>query len=495
MLGVAMYSTQACMPAGLAAHLRCTFASVLPPGSVEHASRLVDELTVLAASSVPPGSERAAWAHFQGQRAAKSLLHNQALQTAFLAGDKTLADVLAEADARSAGSEKIFKVITGRHQQLRDATASDGDVASAWSDESALRNYAKAATEIGSRSWVQRGITWCSQLARDHFHGEGALRLALKQVAREAYSIGGVEGVSSSKTIIRETHKSLLAQRVQRPIKLIDVGSCGSYFVGSDGLDVTALDLQPQAGHPSVLQCDFLELEITPKGTLPHIEPSDACIAGSLRSLATGSFDVVVMSLVLSYLPLPTQRTAMVAQARRLLRPIDRYNAERAGPARHATVSVSAHGISVATEDEDTSKVSCGTVEDEEQQRLSAHQGGATVLAGGAEMLDGAAAAELLGEFLDERGLLLVVETMSVDRRARTWKQQEYLQNWVDVIEELGFRFLRHQILSRSHALAFLTTKLAETASHPTRCKAEQRGLPMRSRNEPLDTSVQMKLR
>ena len=41
--------------------------------------------------------------------------------------------------------------------------------------------------------------------------------------------------------------------------------------------------------------------------------------AGSLVRMPAGAFDVIVMSLVLTYLPTPRQRAAMVAQARRLL--------------------------------------------------------------------------------------------------------------------------------------------------------------------------------
>ena len=38
----------------------------------------------------------------------------------------------------------------------------------------------------------------------------------------------------------------------------------------------------------------------------------------------------------------------------------------------------------------------------------------------------------------------------------------QYLLRWVDAVEALGFVFLRHQILERSHALAFVTRHLTE---------------------------------
>ena len=68
-----------------------------------------------------------------------------------------------------------------------------------------------------------------------------------------------------------------------------------------------------------MLQCDFLQLRVSPAGLEPEVEPHDRFPAGALRSLAEGSFDAVVLSLVLSYLPLPHQRGEMVLKARQLL--------------------------------------------------------------------------------------------------------------------------------------------------------------------------------
>eukprot|EP00239_Pterosperma_sp_CCMP1384_P005178 CAMPEP_0197853588 /NCGR_PEP_ID=MMETSP1438-20131217/23017_1 /TAXON_ID=1461541 /ORGANISM="Pterosperma sp., Strain CCMP1384" /LENGTH=194 /DNA_ID=CAMNT_0043468057 /DNA_START=9 /DNA_END=593 /DNA_ORIENTATION=- len=100
---------------------------------------------------------------------------------------------------------------------------------------------------------------------------------------------------------------------------------------------MTALDLCP--GHPSVFQSDFLKLQIGPRGgqiqvddtaTAGNTGGSTACTAGGadvdphqgagrLVSLPGGSFDALVFSLVLSYLPHPMQRTQMMLKARQLL--------------------------------------------------------------------------------------------------------------------------------------------------------------------------------
>ena len=46
-----------------------------------------------------------------------------------------------------------------------------------------------------------------------------------------------------------------------------------------------------------------------------------------------------------------------------------------------------------------------------------------------------------------------------MDRRAASWSEQTYLHQWVATIEQLGFKFFRHQLLQRSHALAFVTLR------------------------------------
>eukprot|EP00962_Isochrysis_galbana_P039961 scaffold14426_cov93-Isochrysis_galbana.AAC.2 len=55
----------------------------------------------------------------------------------------------------------MYEVITSRHKQLRTAEAS-GAAGAAWADADALRDYAAAASKIGTRRWVIQGIEWCA---------------------------------------------------------------------------------------------------------------------------------------------------------------------------------------------------------------------------------------------------------------------------------------------------------------------------------------------
>ena len=117
------------------------------------------------------------------------------------------------------------------------------------------------------------------------------------------------------------------------------------------------------------------------------------------------------------------------------------------------------------------------------------------------------------------RGLLLLIETFGVDKPAASWPKQEvpssaphplspsvyrllrtratpwpsltqpgsclpqYLLKWVEAVEAVGFTFLRHQILQRSHALAFVTRHMtpAELDALPS---SEQGAPAMRMRSE-----------
>ena len=79
----------------------------------------------------------------------------------------------------------------------------------------------------------------------------------------------------------------------------------------------------------TVVQADFLQLGVTPRGSSavidqPNVHASDGISnsnsnAGVLLSLPAASYDAAVLSLVLSYIPLPTQRAAVIAKARQLL--------------------------------------------------------------------------------------------------------------------------------------------------------------------------------
>ena len=391
--------------------LRTAVHPAVPPPLATVLSDLVKQ--------APSESVLNAWCHQQATAAAVSLEKDESLRRRFVSGELSLLDVAEAAACYSEAAEEMYNTINGHHRDLRRgvsaAGGADGEdgAASAWqaatADADALRSYADAASRIGTRGWVRRGIDWCAETATRFFREGGALTLARREAAHHSMETRGAVPEPEAVAGLLDLVGSALPGP-DEPIRLLDVGACGNLFGSHAGIRATPIDLCPQAGSTEVLQCDFLQLGIGAPASEPRVLPSAEFAAGSLEALPAASYDVVAMSLVLSYLPSPAQRGAMVAKARQLL------------PTPEPPAALDA--------------------------ALAAH-----TAAG--------AAAEAAPPPEAGRGLLLLVDTFSVDKRKRTWQEQTYLRAWVGSIEQLGFRFLRHQTLSRSHALAFATAPLA----------------------------------
>ena len=99
-----------------------------------------------------------------------------------------------------------------------------------------------------------------------------------------------------------------------RKIRLLDVGSCYNpiqYSPNAPAFDCTAIDLHP--AHPSVKKVDFLRF--TPSDESSRHDSEEIELDTNKWNPSTGSFDVVSMSLVLSYLPNVSQRRDMIRRA------------------------------------------------------------------------------------------------------------------------------------------------------------------------------------
>ncbi|KAG5894718.1 hypothetical protein JTB14_006138 [Gonioctena quinquepunctata] len=90
--------------------------------------------------------------------------------------------------------------------------------------------------------------------------------------------------------------------------KLLDVGSCYNPFKKFDCFEVIAIDIAPAVDE--VIECDFLGLEVGKVSCHKN---------KSLIKLAESSFDIIVFSLFLEYLPCPVQRKNCCAKAYDLL--------------------------------------------------------------------------------------------------------------------------------------------------------------------------------
>jgi 25S rRNA (adenine2142-N1)-methyltransferase len=97
---------------------------------------------------------------------------------------------------------------------------------------------------------------------------------------------------------------------IQSKVNILDVGSCYNPFKAENKFAVTAIDIAPYSS--DVIQCDFLSLKVDKKKFFSQ----DKTI---LSELPKNSFDAVIFSLFLEYLPCPKQRYLCCKKAYNLL--------------------------------------------------------------------------------------------------------------------------------------------------------------------------------
>jgi 25S rRNA (adenine(2142)-N(1))-methyltransferase, Bmt2 len=224
-----------------------------------------------------------------------------------------------------------------------------------------LEVYAEAANSMGKKVWVQQGNLWMEDFSINFFRRNGARKDYLKAINHNPDGEGQREMATAlprdlmlEETFIKDTEGASKAvdmlqtnSHPARLIRLVDVGSCYNPIgksANQAAFSVTPLDLCPV--DPSVYQCDFLDLEIGPRGSVPEIVPAATAVSehsenftavssgienGTEKSteskspkllrLPAASYDVVAMSLVLNYLPTPALREKMIKKARQLLIP------------------------------------------------------------------------------------------------------------------------------------------------------------------------------
>ena len=260
-------------------------------------------------------------------------------------------------------------------------------------------------------------------------------------------------------------------------MRILDVGACGTLFAGHSGVEATAIDLCPQEGNADVMQCDFLQLAVGAEGSEKLVEPSDTFPGGALRQLPAASYDAVALSLVLSYLPTPTLRGAMIRKARRLLPIPDPTRLPSPEEVEAALAALEDGSAASANGDGESVRGRAGQQERRQERRQEQQQ-----------EQEQRQQQKQLAQLVPrrQRGLLLVVDTFSVDQPKASRTSGKYLTQWIAAIEAEGFTFLRHRALMRSHALAFVTRHLtageleAVRAREPPalRMRREERGTP-----------------
>ena len=217
------------MHADLSLHLQRLLSVALaswaaPQRADARASSLVAQLDQLALTQPHPNG----WARQSGERAGQALRMNGTLADAVLHGKMDMQELLRADSEYRDGSKRIYDVITRRHKQLRTAEAA-GAPEGVWADEQALREYAAAATDIGTRKWVRQGIDWCADVATRHVLHGGAMKLGRRQANDASRALRGTPHSEEETDELMAAFRKDAASRDGR-VKLLDVGSCGSLF-------------------------------------------------------------------------------------------------------------------------------------------------------------------------------------------------------------------------------------------------------------------------
>lgn len=213
---------------------------------------------------------------------------------------------------------KLSSEIKDVHRSLREKTKEIG-AKRAWTEhlksKAKLKSYATAMRQLALEYWTpnekmlstqetqQRNrILWSVNYCKEYFLKSKAAALRDREIRI----------LKEEKIEAEEIVRRLLDRPKADKIRLLDVGSCFNPFAEYDIFEVTAVDIAP--ADDSVFECDFLNVDIGDQETSSTEDPR------TISQLACSSFDVIVFSLLLEYLPTSEQRISCCERAYRLLR-------------------------------------------------------------------------------------------------------------------------------------------------------------------------------
>lgn len=224
----------------------------------------------------------------------------------------------------------LADIIKNTHATLREEAQSHGPEI-AWQRHVArkdvLQRYAASMQRLATTFWAENtsdssnGIhcrmEWVKSQCKDYFFNNGEEKyderersISMKMKSNSNDLVQATENVNDNDdkaTVVDAIQGEFIGPK----IKLLDVGSCYNPFEAEEIFEVTAIDLH---GIPSrVLQCDFLNVDIGNEQIISENQ--------EVLQLRENSFDAIVFSLFLEYLPCPKQRFSCCRNAYRLLRP------------------------------------------------------------------------------------------------------------------------------------------------------------------------------
>ena len=144
-------------------------------------------------------------------------------------------------------------------------------------------------------------IEWFKNQCKNYFFHEGMKKFDDKEKYLLSKNINEIDNFQMNN----------IETSIEDKINILDVGSCYNPFSTEDQFCVTAIDIAPYSN--DVIKCDFLNLQIGTKRTLSENN-------SALVEMPINSFDAIVFSLLLEYIPCPEKRFECCKKAYQLLK-------------------------------------------------------------------------------------------------------------------------------------------------------------------------------
>lgn len=236
----------------------------------------------------------------------------------------------------------LSNTIKNIHKELRENTKELGKEI-AWQqhlqNNQKLLLYSDSMNKLATKIWEQNNknqqsikntndkskinntrITWSIDYCLKYYFTE---KLYLIQRQREQIILKQIFDIDHQHTTITKL-PTKLCSTIEKPIKLklLDVGSCyNPFLLYSDKFDVLAIDIAP--ANKTVYKCDFLNVELIENCT-ENVESNDTMkmfehSTNPITKLLKCSYNIIIFSLLLEYLPTSDQRIDCCRRAYNLL--------------------------------------------------------------------------------------------------------------------------------------------------------------------------------
>lgn len=207
--------------------------------------------------------------------------------------------------------KRLADIVKGTHASLRTEYQQYGAEV-AWKRHMArndvLQKYATSMQKLATKYWKDndsKNGTYCRMLwirtqCKEYFLNGGKEKYDKKELDISIKMTGKRldENCTSKSDDIHIEDR--LRNCHEQKISVLDVGSCYNPLSVDEAFDVTAIDLIPDLTE-GIFRCDFLNVAIGVQRILSRD-------AREIQQLPARSFDAVVFSLLLEYLPCPKQR-------------------------------------------------------------------------------------------------------------------------------------------------------------------------------------------